>query len=163
MPRVSVPHSLPAGVLFAILLAFALRCCACVLTYLQCNTHRLQVFTAVVPEEQAEVLEALVRGLSPNARRTYALAGTFKYELPQQDVALGAVFDAMAAAPQAGLAIRDWGVRSASLEDVFIRLAQEAVAADTASSTPSSPHRAAPRTRARLRFHTPACCGGDAS
>lgn len=36
--------------------------------------------------------------MSPNARLTYALGGTFKYELPASDVSLSGVFDAMAGA-----------------------------------------------------------------
>jgi hypothetical protein len=100
----------------------------------------VQVFTVTALEGQKEAVQAFVRRMSPGAQCTYAIAGTFKYALPQSDLTLSAVFDAMAAAPQAGLEVQDWGVHSATLEDVFIRLAQQPAPASTLPwSPPRSP------------------------
>ena len=87
-----------------------------------------QVFTITVPVDQEEQVHALVRSMSANAKRTYALAGTSKYEIPCSDIQLSEIFDRMADARAQGIAVLDWGVHNASLEDVFIRLAQQASA-----------------------------------
>jgi hypothetical protein len=52
-----------------------------------------QVFTITTPPAQQEVEAAdrLVRQLSPGARKTYALGGTQKYELPTSEVSLSQV------------------------------------------------------------------------
>lgn len=84
----------------------------------------VQVFTITTPEDQQSQAHSFVLRMSPNAKRTYYLAGTSKYEIPCGDIELSAVFEEMAAAKQMGLSVLDWGVHNASLEDVFIRLAQ---------------------------------------
>eukprot|EP00892_Ulva_mutabilis_P007665 jgi/Ulvmu1/5270/UM022_0064.1 len=88
------------------------------------------VFTVTVSMEQEDAVHAFVKDMSPNARRTYALAGTSKYEVPCTDIELSAIFDRMTEAPEQGLSVLDWGVHNASLEDVFIRLAQQAATTD---------------------------------
>ena len=45
-------------------------------------------FTISTPPDQEAEADALVRGLAPGARCTYALAGTRKYELPVGEVTL---------------------------------------------------------------------------
>ena len=64
------------------------------------------VFSITVPIGQEAAAEALVRRLSPGARLTYAIAGTRKYELPTDEVALPAVFEAMAGAKAQGLTVQ---------------------------------------------------------
>lgn len=59
------------------------------------NLHgvQLQVFTITTLPQQSELdaADQLVRRLSPGARRTYALGGTQKYELPTSEVSLSQV------------------------------------------------------------------------
>lgn len=91
--------------------------------------RRVQVFTVTAPMDQEERVHEFVKHMSVNARLTYALAGTSKYEIPCTDIQLSQIFDTMAGAGNRGLTVLDWGVHTASLEDVFIRLAQQATAA----------------------------------
>uniref|UniRef100_A0A1D2A8G4 ABC transporter domain-containing protein n=1 Tax=Auxenochlorella protothecoides TaxID=3075 RepID=A0A1D2A8G4_AUXPR len=81
------------------------------------------VFTIMTPAEEGESAHRLVLSMSPNARQTYSLAGTRKYELPVSDVTLAGVFEAMTTAA-AHLTILDWGIANATLEEVFIKLAK---------------------------------------
>lgn len=55
--------------------------------------RRPQVFTVTVPARQQELaaVEALVARMAPGARRTYALGGTQKFELPSNEVSLSQV------------------------------------------------------------------------
>lgn len=103
----------------------------------------LQVFTITAPEEQEVAVREFVQGMSPRAHCTYAIAGTLKFELPSDDITLSAVFDAMASASKRGLTVLDWGVHSASLEDVFIRLAKANQAAQQAQDSKLSANGAA--------------------
>lgn len=45
-----------------------------------------QVFTITVPAEQEAAARDLVVGMSPNARLTYSVGGTLKFELPTSEV-----------------------------------------------------------------------------
>lgn len=83
------------------------------------------VFTITTPEDQVDAAGSFVLRMSPSGKRTYMVAGTSKWQLPSQDVTLSRVFETMGTASQQGLTVLDWGVHSASLEDVFIQLAQE--------------------------------------
>lgn len=77
------------------------------------------------PKYEADVDE-FVKNLCPNARRTYSLAGTQKYELPSKDISLDQIFAAMEGAQESkSLSILDWGVSNATLEEVFIKFAKE--------------------------------------
>ena len=49
--------------------------------------------TVAATEESLAAAEALVMGMAPSARRTYALGGTLKYELPIDEVTLSKVRD----------------------------------------------------------------------
>jgi hypothetical protein len=84
------------------------------------------VFTLTTPESQLRAAEAFILQMCPNGKRTYIVAGTSKWHLPSKEITLARVFEAMAGASEQGLRVLDWGVHSASLEDVFIQLAQEA-------------------------------------
>jgi hypothetical protein len=55
-----------------------LLCCCCVCC--------LQVFTITVPAEQEASARDLVAAMSPNARLTYSVGGTLKFELPTSEV-----------------------------------------------------------------------------
>lgn len=46
----------------------------------------VQVFTITVPAEQESSARQLVLGMSPNARLTYSVGGTLKFELPTNEV-----------------------------------------------------------------------------
>ncbi|EFJ52407.1 hypothetical protein VOLCADRAFT_79211 [Volvox carteri f. nagariensis] len=82
------------------------------------------VFTITVGPGHEDAAKAFVAHMSPNSRLTYALGGTFKYELPTADVSLSAVFDAMATA-KTQMQVLDWGVANATLEEVFIKFARQ--------------------------------------
>ncbi|WIA37022.1 hypothetical protein OEZ86_014006 [Tetradesmus obliquus] len=82
------------------------------------------VFTITVPAEQEAAARQLVAAMSPNARLTYSVGGTLKFELPTAEVSLSRVFATMAGSRAAGLAVLDWGVANATLEEVFIRFAR---------------------------------------
>ena len=84
----------------------------------------LQVFSFAVPVEQEAAAHSFVLAMAPGARLTYSVGGTLKYELPTTEVSLSRVFGAMAGSRSAGLAVLDWGVASATLEEVFIRYAR---------------------------------------
>lgn len=64
-----------------------------------------------------------MRRMSPAAVQTYALAGTQRYELPTSEVSIGSVFAAVDRA-KSQFTILDWGISSATLEEVFIKLAR---------------------------------------
>jgi hypothetical protein len=81
------------------------------------------VFTITVPEGQISQAQAFVLRMCPRAKRTYMVAGTTKWQLRAEDITLSKVFDIMGTTSAQGLTVLDWGVRSASLEDVFISLA----------------------------------------
>eukprot|EP00887_Chlorella_sp_A99_P004767 scaffold4.g4767.t1 len=83
------------------------------------------VFSLTTPPEQEAAADALVRGMSPGARLTYAVGGCRKYEVPVEEVTLAGVFEAMEGAARAGeLQIVDWGIANATLEEVFIKFAR---------------------------------------
>ena len=83
------------------------------------------VFTLTTPEPQLPAAHAFVLRMCSTATRTYEVAGTTKWQLPAAAITLSHVFEVMGGAAAAGLTVLDWGVHSASLEDVFIQLAQE--------------------------------------
>ena len=84
------------------------------------------MFTITTPENQVDAAKAFVLRMCPTGTHKYQVAGTSKWQLPASDIALSRVFDVMTGAAAAGLEVLDWGVHSASLEDVFIHLANEA-------------------------------------
>ena len=63
--------------------------------------------------------------MSAQAVLTYCVSGTLKYRLPSADVSLGRIFELMQEAKSARQPeILDWGVASATLEEVFINLVE---------------------------------------
>jgi hypothetical protein len=80
------------------------------------------VYTITVPPEQLVDAKQMVESWSQSAVLTYELGGTLKYELPTSEVTLSQVFSAMNAAKDRGLAVIDWGVSNATLEEVFIKV-----------------------------------------
>lgn len=71
---------------------------------------------------EEEEVENLVRRLSPNANKIYHISGTQKFELPKQEVRISDVFRAVEIA-KSKLTIHAWGLADATLEDVFIKVA----------------------------------------
>ncbi|KAL6888887.1 hypothetical protein ACP4OV_009913 [Aristida adscensionis] len=84
------------------------------------GTYVLMV-TTVVGEE---LVEQLVRSISPAMIRTYRIAGTQKFEMPKPGLKISEVFQAMEDA-KSWLNILAWGLSDTTLEDVFIRVAQD--------------------------------------
>ena len=83
----------------------------------------LTVTTQAGVEE--DKVKSLVHSMTPNAKLTYALAGTQKFELPTADVSLASIFETIGGAEKNGVSIRDWGISNATLEEVFIAFAKE--------------------------------------
>jgi ABC-type multidrug transport system ATPase subunit len=81
-----------------------------------------------VPDDSdARRAAEVVAALYPPAGATggeRAAGGAWRFELPRGAVGLPAVFRVMGAARAAGK-VAEWGVASTSLEEVFIRLAQQ--------------------------------------
>lgn len=73
------------------------------------------------PEHQLSV-HKMVAQLSPEHRVTYALAGTFTFEVPSSSTRLSDIFETMLAAKQQGF-LTSWGISSCTLEDAFIKVA----------------------------------------
>eukprot|EP01025_Chloroclados_australasicus_P028913 TRINITY_DN286_c0_g1_i4.p1 TRINITY_DN286_c0_g1~~TRINITY_DN286_c0_g1_i4.p1 ORF type:complete len:1073 (-),score=121.43 TRINITY_DN286_c0_g1_i4:266-3484(-) len=82
------------------------------------------VFTIMVPQEQEPQALQIVKNMSPNAEITYQLGGLMKFELPSNEVTLSQVFATMEDAKRQ-IQILDWAVTSATLEEVFIKLARQ--------------------------------------
>ncbi|CAL9114052.1 unnamed protein product [Musa textilis] len=80
------------------------------------------VFTMMTSVYEEEEVENLVRRLSPNANKIYHISGTQKFELPKQEVRISDVFRAVEIA-KSKLTIHAWGLADATLEDVFIKVA----------------------------------------
>jgi ABC-type multidrug transport system ATPase subunit len=82
------------------------------------------VLTLTTTALRATDAKAFVRQMSPNAKLTYELGATLKYDLPLDEVNLATVFKAITDR-KAELDIVDWGVANMTLEEVFIKLARE--------------------------------------
>lgn len=84
------------------------------------------VLTITTPEAQVQAAQDFVHSMCPTSTCSYSLAGTCKWHLPKKDIQFSKVFDSLQTVKEDGqLTILDWGIHSASLEDVFIRLAQK--------------------------------------
>ncbi|XP_043704668.1 ABC transporter A family member 7-like isoform X2 [Telopea speciosissima] len=83
------------------------------------------VFTITTSNQEEEVVEAMVRRISPNASKIYHLSGTQKFELPKQEVKIADVFQAVEEAKRK-FTIQAWGLADTTLEDVFIKVARGA-------------------------------------
>jgi hypothetical protein len=97
------------------------------------------------PPAQEGLAQAAVAAMCPSARLSYCLAGTQTFELPVGDIGLAQVFGHMQAleegsAEAAGgdsrpLQVLNWGVSSATLEQVFLRVVARAALADQQPAT----------------------------
>ena len=90
------------------------------------------IFTMTTSAHEEEAVELLVRGLSPNANKTYHISGTQKFELPKQEVKIADVFRAVEEAKRK-FTIHAWGLADTTLEDVFIKVAKGAQSFDVLS------------------------------
>ncbi|KAI3841640.1 hypothetical protein MKX03_027501 [Papaver bracteatum] len=88
------------------------------------------VFTMTTSVDQEEEVEKLVHGLSSNANKIYHLSGTQKFEISKKDVRIGDVFRAVENAKRE-FPIYAWGLTDTTLEDVFIKVAQAALASSS--------------------------------
>lgn len=96
----------------------------------RCETLTVQVLTIAVAEGQEMVADRVVRGMCSHAVLTHSVGGTVKYQLPSAALRLSSVFEGMVAAERRGLEVLDWAVSSATLEEVFIQVAQKHSRAD---------------------------------
>ncbi|XP_060170129.1 ABC transporter A family member 7-like [Lycium barbarum] len=83
------------------------------------------MFTMTTSPENGSEVEDLVKSLSPNAKKTYHLYGTQKFELPKYEVKISDVFLAVRQAKER-FPVQSWGLADTMLEDVFIKVATEA-------------------------------------
>mmetsp|Transcript_29509 Transcript_29509/g.74204 ORF Transcript_29509/g.74204 Transcript_29509/m.74204 type:complete len:651 (+) Transcript_29509:1679-3631(+) len=82
------------------------------------------VFTITTRPADNEKAKAAVMAMCPEAKPTYHVAGTQKFEMPTASISISDVFAGMQRVKQS-VEILDWGVANASLEDVFIRVATQ--------------------------------------
>ncbi|KAJ6888539.1 ABC transporter A family member 7-like [Populus alba x Populus x berolinensis] len=83
------------------------------------------VFTMTTSTNDEHEVERMVRRLSPNAERTYHMAGTQKFEMPKHEVSMADVFHAVEVA-KSRFPVYAWGLSDTTLEDVFIKVANSA-------------------------------------
>ncbi|KAL9372573.1 hypothetical protein Peur_034817 [Populus x canadensis] len=83
------------------------------------------VFTMTTSINDEHEVEQMVRRLSPNAERTYHMAGTQKFEMPKHEVSMADVFHAVEVA-KSRFPVYAWGLSDTTLEDVFIKVANSA-------------------------------------
>lgn len=83
------------------------------------------VFTLTTSQSDEQQVENLAHLISPNAKKTYHLSGTQKFEIPKQEVKISDVFQAVEEAKKR-FTIQAWGLADTSLEDVFIKVAKGA-------------------------------------
>ncbi|CAK7325037.1 unnamed protein product [Dovyalis caffra] len=83
------------------------------------------VFTITASVNNENEVEDMVRDLSPNAERTYHLAGTHKFEMPKHEVSIAGVFHAVEVA-KGRFPVYAWGLSDTTLEDVFIKVTNSA-------------------------------------
>lgn len=82
------------------------------------------MFTMTTSPENGNEVEDLVKCLSPNAKKTYHLYGTQKFELPKDEVKLSDVFLTVRQSKER-FPVQSWGLADTTLEDVFIKVATE--------------------------------------
>ncbi|GHP03624.1 hypothetical protein PPROV_000237900 [Pycnococcus provasolii] len=77
------------------------------------------------PAEMMDSVSNFMRSLARGARRTYALGGLSKWEIPLSEANLSATFSAIEGA-KSTLKIDDWSVSNLTLEEVFIKVCRDA-------------------------------------
>ncbi|KAJ4824173.1 hypothetical protein Tsubulata_111903 [Turnera subulata] len=83
------------------------------------------IFTMTTSVDDEQGVVSIVQGLSPNAERTYHMAGTQKFEMPKHEVRIADVFNAVEDA-KSRFTVFAWGLSDTTLEDVFIKVASGA-------------------------------------
>ena len=82
--------------------------------------------TAERSDESYKRIETFVTGMFPSATLiNEPLGGVSKYEVDRKEVVLSQVFAAIEGAKE-DLRISDWGLTETTLEEVFLKLAEEA-------------------------------------
>lgn len=80
-----------------------------------------------MPPKQAEAALQAILALAPGGHLVHALGGNLRMELPTAEVDVGHLFAYMAdVKSRSGLTVLDWGVSHATLEEVFVRITQNA-------------------------------------
>lgn len=90
------------------------------------------MLTVTTSSEHEKDVENMVQKLTPNGNKIYHLSGTQKFELPKEDVRISDVFQAVDVAKRK-FTVSAWGLVDTTLEDVFIKVANQAQAFDTFS------------------------------
>ncbi|XP_052624589.1 ABC transporter A family member 7 [Lactuca sativa] len=90
------------------------------------------VFTMTTSSNHEANVENLVKGLSPDAKKIYEISGTQKFEMPKEAIKIADVFRAVENA-KSRFDVQAWGLADTTLEDVFIKVAQEAQPLDVLS------------------------------
>jgi len=83
--------------------------------------YRLAIKAAI---RQTDQISEFVTNLYPSAKFLNEMAGTINFEIPQKDVQLVQIFQSIES-HKATLGINDYSVSQTSLEQVFLRFAQE--------------------------------------
>ncbi|XP_042505301.1 ABC transporter A family member 7-like [Macadamia integrifolia] len=99
---------------------------------LKARYGRSYVFTITTSNQEEEVVEVLVRRISPNTAKIYHLSGTQKFELPKHEVKIADVFHAVEDA-KSKFTIQAWGLADTTLEDGIIKVARGGQAFDELS------------------------------
>lgn len=84
------------------------------------------MLTVATHPKEEESVENIVRQLSPGARKTYHIPGTQKFEISKQNIKICTIFKLVEDAKKT-FHVYDWGLSDTTLEDVFIKVAREAV------------------------------------
>lgn len=85
----------------------------------------IYVLTVATHQKEEENVENIVRQLSPGAKKIYHIPGTQKFEI-SKDMKISTIFKAVEEAKKR-FDVYDWGISGTTLEDVFIKVAREAV------------------------------------
>ncbi|XP_050221368.1 ABC transporter A family member 7-like [Mercurialis annua] len=83
------------------------------------------LFTMTTSSDCEPHVMNLVQELFPHAERTYHISGTQKFEIPKHEVRIADVFYAVEVA-KTRFPIFAWGLSDTTLEDVFIKVANDA-------------------------------------
>lgn len=85
------------------------------------------VLTITTASDSEGDVERLVRRCCRSAKKMYQIAGTQKFEMQKMEVGIADVLEAVDKAKRRFL-VSAWGVSDTTLEDVFIKVAQTALA-----------------------------------
>lgn len=84
------------------------------------------MLTVTTPPSQDVDVENFVHLLSPSSRKVYQLSGTQKFHIPKGEVKLADIFREVDNAKKR-IDIQNWGLADATLEEVFIHVAKDAI------------------------------------